>query len=125
MAKQTYKISEFRDAYDRVNFIIRDFQGHVKFERLRVDLRTRFEDAIFNLEAMLPTLQKRFESDRNFAISAIKRAKDQIEWNESSQRQAILENETGEIYDPDSGERLSLNERLKRSTKSPNLRIVH
>ena len=124
MAKQTYKIGEFRSAYDRVNYINRDFQGHVTYERLRTDLRARYAEALRALSAMIPTLQGRYTDDRVSAMSALGRANAQIERNETAQLEAIENEVDGEIFNPVTKERMTLAARRERQSSTVALTLV-
>ena len=109
--KQTYKISEFRKAYDLINSIRSRFSGSARHERLREDLRTNYLKHINKLSDMIPSLQKRYDADLELSTNAIKSALAQIEWNESSQIEAIKQGESGEIFNPTTKERLALEDR--------------
>jgi len=100
MAKQEYRISEFRDAICTIKFILNDFSGHVGYERTRCDLRMRFMEPIQNLQAMMPTLQGRYANDLVDANDYIRYAVDAIAVNEDKQIRAFIEGERNNIFNP-------------------------
>jgi hypothetical protein len=95
------KISDFRAAVRTVNYVRNDFYGHVEHERLRTNLRQRFERSTGLLSELVPLVHKRFSADIADAQWALDKANEQVLQNEADQRAAIKSGVRGEIYNPD------------------------
>lgn len=100
MARQPFRISAFREMVGMVNYITSDFAGHTRREKLRIDLRTKYQPELTRLESMLPKLELRYEDDWAKADLAIKRAYEKISLNEGNQLSAISEGITHNVYNP-------------------------
>jgi hypothetical protein len=95
------KIAEFRKAIRLVNWIRDDFSGHVEFERLRTNLRDKYERRTISLKELIPLVGKRFTADLEEAEWALNKAEEQILRNEEAQREAIKQGYTDGVYNPD------------------------
>jgi len=98
--KNVYKISEFRSIYSFINSINHDYKGLDMNERLIIDLRSRYAEALKDLSQMIPSLHTRFVDDLELAKNAILQANKQIELNELAQSEAIKDGISGEIFNP-------------------------